>query len=369
MTWPVDRIRILSTRLREKAAGLLFGPGCGRDAADGRRRIFFVVHNKNHMTIFQDVAPLLATVGIAVHFVTIDGHRHQAQAMAAVKAAGMEAIDLAEMGALATPRDLICLGNDWGPKRLVNWLDRLQKRGVPLAGIVEGARFGLPRLYKRVDHLLCWGRSGLEIGARHAVITGSPVIEAASRTARTTPDRPKVLVNYKFSGTQEDSGFEWGSAAIAAAQLIDPDFVVSAHPSSRGVPDHVTINHVAFSQLLANSTLVITKASTVIYEALASGVSVLYFPASGEIPAEFAKPLDAFMVADSHESLVSCAMNYAKNPIFPGIAASAFLQHHISIDPQISANERIAAALCDIMNISSELRSSQITHTSDDLPV
>ncbi len=344
----IGRLKSFATQLNERIQAML-GPGQGRPSGDGRSRIFFVIHNKNHMTIFNGFAHLLEQRGFSVFFVTIGGHRHQSQAIAAVNVAGRTHIDVGEMGRMATPGDAICAGNDWGPKRLISWLDRLKARGVPLIGVVEGARFGLPRLYKRVDELLCWGASGLEIGARAARVTGSPVIEAAAQPPRPTSARPRVLVNYKFSGTAEDEGFVWGAAALAAAREIDPDFIVTTHPSSRGVLDDVKVSHAPFSQLLAQSTLVITKASTVIYEALAGGVAVLYFPAKDEVMAEFGEPLGAFEIAANAQELIGKARQYAAEPAFRAKAAQDFLSQHVSIDPAFSANQRIVEAIADIV--------------------
>jgi hypothetical protein len=346
---PMPRLRAFGVRMREMLGAAVMGPGRGVPAADGRARVFFVVHNKNHMTIFSTFAPLLEAQGRAVHFATLGGHRHEGQALAAISAGGRPAIDIGEVARLATPNDIICLGNDWGPRRLLRILDQLKARGVPLAAVVEGARFGLPRLYKHVDNLLCWGPSGLEIGARGAQISGSPTIEKAARLPRKVHDRPKVLVNYKFSGTAEDEGFVWGAAAIAAARAIDPDFVLTTHPSSRGVPAGIRVSHAPFHSLLQDATIIITKASTVVYEALAAGVAVLYFPAADEVRAEFGEPHGAFETGDTPASLLAAAQRYAANPVFPASAAQAFLDRHVAIDPQRPAAIRIASALIDIM--------------------
>lgn len=345
---PMNRTRAFFVRMKEMVAAA-FGPGRGIPAADGRRRVFFVVHNKNHMSIFSGVVGLLEVRRVSVHFASIGGHRNQAQALAAIAAARRPALDIGEVLRRATPDDLVCLGNDWGPRRLVRILKRLRARGVPTAAVVEGARFTLPRHYRQVDELLCWGPSGHEIGARRARTVGSPVIEKAAGLPRLTHDRPRVLVNYKFSGREDEQGFVWGHAAIAAARAIDPDFVLSTHPSSRGVPGDVTVSHAPFHDLLREATLVITKSSTVIHEALAAGVSVLYFPTPGEVRAEFGDPRGAFETGETADELLAAARRYAANPVFPEEAAQAFLDRHVSIDPAATASARIADALIDIM--------------------
>jgi len=156
---PMTRTRAFFVRMAERVAAAV-GPGHGVPAADGRRRVFFVVHNKNHMSIFSGFAGLLEARGVSVHFATIGGHRNQEQALNAIEAAKRQAMDIGDMARMATPDDLICLGNDWGPRRLVGILERIKARGVPTAAVVEGARFAFPRHYKHVHEVFFWGPSG-----------------------------------------------------------------------------------------------------------------------------------------------------------------------------------------------------------------
>lgn len=358
------RLGALLQRLREAAVGTLRGAGEGIPSATGKPRVFFVVHNRNHMSIFTGFAGLLRQRGLETLFCTIGGHRHEGQAHEAVRAYGEAPFDIAHMMKHATAADIIVVGNDWGPRRLAGMLDRLRQRGVPQVAVVEGARFNQPRHYKRVDELLCWGPSGLEIGARKARIVGSPVIEKAAGLPRATAGSPRVLVNYKFSGTDEDSDFSWGAAAIAAAREIDPAFILSTHPSSRAVPPDVRVSHEPFHQLLSRSTIVITKASTVIYESLAAGVAVLYFPAPGEVQAEFADARGAFEVAQTPESLLQAARRYAAAPDFPGEAAAAFLARHVAVEPGHPANARIAEAILERVQVTG----NEITHEGKSHP-
>lgn len=309
------------------------------------RRIFFVVHNKNHVTIFRDIVKELSARGIECRYLTIGGHRHQPQAVAALEAGGFPRMDLSEVLRSATQGDILCVGNDWGPSRLRRAIKVLKKNGVKILGVVEGARFLLPNQYKRVDKLLCWGPSGHDIGANSVQVVGSPVIERAFRTRHADRPGPKVLVNYKFSGTVKDEGFAWGYAAIAAAREIDPDFTFSTHPSNKSVPQAVRISPEPFTRLLADATVVITRSSTVIYEALASGACVIYAPLADEPRAEFADPAGAFEIAANATELLEKARLHKANPRLDTAAAQAFLDRHVSFDPGRSAIVRIADAL------------------------
>ena len=315
-------------------------------------QLFFVIHNKNHAMIFRGLVPLITRAGVSVVFVTIDGHRLEGQARGALASEVLPIVGLADMARCAATGDVICVGNDWGPNSLLHCIKRLQARGVQIAGMVEGARFLRRGYYCSVDHLLCWGPSGQEIKAPRTTIVGSPVIEAAMRRARGRKvSEVRVLVNYKRSGAKDDEGFAWGSAAIAAARKIDPEFMFSAHPSTRSIAGRVEINDGPFESLLAKASLIITKASTVIFEALASGVAVIYFPELGEERVEFACPDGAFQIANSSDELMRLARDYAAAPIFPAEPARRFLERHVSTEPVVTAEERAAAALLAMLNI------------------
>lgn len=338
------------TVLRERAADAFGGPGRGLAAPQGKRRCFFVVHNKNHLTIYSQFAPDLAAAGLELHYSTIGSHRHVQKAVDALNAANIAFTDINHIRRLATPGDIVIVAMDFGPKRLVRFLKAMRRRGVPVLGVVDGARFLQPKCYKNVDELLCWGPSGLGAGARRATIVGSPMIERAARLKTVKSGPPRALVNYKFSGTLEDSGFVWGGAAIAAAQAIDPDYVLSTHPNSRGVPDSVRVSHAPFDQLLKDATIVITSASTVIYEALAAGVSVLYFPMPDEDPVEFGTPMGAFRTARSASELLDHARAFAAGPAYPEDGANAFLAAHVSFDQARPAKQRIAERILAVLS-------------------
>jgi hypothetical protein len=322
-------------------------------------RLCLIASNRNHVNIFQQSAAVLKQRGLDVVFATIEGHADQPLAASALKSLEWPYIDISQLLQQAVPGDVVCVGNDWGPKRLVKVLDQLKTRGIKLIGVVEGARFAFPRQYTRVDEILCWGPSGGVLLQKPLRIVGSPIIEKAARLKRARADRPRVLINYKFSYGAEDHGFVWGAAAIAAAKLIDSEYVLSTHPASQGVPADVQISHEPFSALLASATLLVTRSSTVIYEALAAGVSVIYFPLTDEKRAEFADPKGAFPTAESAEELLALTKTHAAAPQFDSGRAAAFLDWHVSIDPARAAVERLADALADIVSVAS---GSQFPH-------
>jgi hypothetical protein len=305
-------------------------------------RLFVVAHNRNHVSIYGDAARLLREGGHVVTFVVVEDHPDHAAAANAANALGFDVIETAALERTATARDLVLVGCDWGPKPFIAKINRMRGRGVGFLGAVEGARFAYPKHYERVDDLLVWGQSGLDTlpGRKHVV--GSPAIERARKADRVQPERPHVLVNYKFTKGAMEQGPVWARTCAEAAKQIDPDYVLSAHPSNVADLAGLNVSHAPFGSLLEKTTLIITRSSTVIYEALAGRVSVIYYPIQDERRAEFGDSLGAFKTAESAEDVTRFVREHGANPAFNADAAEAFLTRHISFDPVRSSPQRMA---------------------------
>lgn len=305
-------------------------------------RLFLVTHNRNHVSIFTDMARLLMADGHAVTFVVVEGNPDFEAAQKALGERGLAFITSEQLAPIVTARDVVTVGNDWGPKHFISKIERFRRNGVPIIGIVEGARFAYPRHWERVDDMLVWGQSGVETLPGRKTIVGSPAIERALKPERVPPSRPHVIANYKFMKGAKDEGPIWAADCAAASAPIDPDYVISAHPFNVAELGGLNVSHAPFSKLLDEATLLITRSSTVIYEALAARVSVIYYPLADERRAEFGEPMGAFRTANSAAELAAHVQAHAADPTFDETAARAFLERHVSFDANTSASQRMA---------------------------
>jgi hypothetical protein len=305
-------------------------------------RFFIVAHNRNHVSIFTDMAKLVRDAGVQTTFVVVDGNPDRDAAAGAIEKIGFPFFESAQLMHIVTPRDVVALGNDWGPKHFIRKLETLRRRGVPIVGIVEGARFAYPRHWEHVDDLLVWGQSGVDTlpGRKH--IVGSPAIERAMKPERAPAERPRVLVNYKFMKGAKDQGPIWARECAGAASPVDPDYVICAHPFNAAELGGLSLSHEPFTKLLNNASLLITRSSTVIYEALASRVSVIYYPLADERRAEFGEPMGAFGTATNAAELADLVRAHSDDPTFNAETARAFMERHVSIDPARPAPRRMA---------------------------
>jgi len=288
------------------------------------------------------MARLIQGAGHPVTFVVVEGNPDFEAAQKALGQLSFPFISSEDLARRATARDVVVVGNDWGPKHFIRKLERFRRNGVPTIGIVEGARFAYPRHWERVDDLLVWGQSGIDTlpGRKH--IVGSPAIEKALKPERAQPAHPHVIVNYKFMKGAKEEGPIWAADCAAAAAPIDANYLISAHPFNVAELSGLNVSHAPFSKLLDEATLLITRSSTVIYEALAARVSVVYYPLADERRAEFAEPMGAFRTANNAAELAEHVRAHAAAPAFNETAARAFLEHHVSFDPNMSASQRMA---------------------------
>ena len=239
-------------------------------------------------------------------------------------------------------------GNDWAPPAFRRHLVRRRAAGARMLAMVEGCSFAKPGRYDLADEVLVWGPSGREAFAQPTREVGCPVIERMAERGRRFRmfGRRNAVINYKF--TYRDSGadadFKWLAAAMAAARAMGLEPVVSAHPATTNLPENAALSDVAVEDLLRDAGALITRGSTVLYQALAIDVPTILFAAPGDDLFELAEPLGDFAVARNEDELLAeaRALKFRRRR---RTADGPFLRRHVSRDPAVASVDRIAAAV------------------------
>ena len=318
----------------------------------GKPGVFLVVHNPSHVALFRDVLIRLAELDIAFTVATIDDHFNQAAAVTALQKAGLAWIPLSQIDRRIQAGDVLCVANDWGPRELVKLMSRLRRRGVRLVGVIEGAQFSLHPRYRRVDEILGWGPSAKTVFDVPVHIVGSPKIEAATQLQINREAIPSVLINFRSKRREQEDGAVWVENAVGAAREVFGNCLLSVHPGSVDQPEYEERRPGPILSHFPSATVLITRASTLIYEALAAKLPVIYCPFPDDKRAEFVHPLGAYPVAESREELIA-ALSDVKTGRGPTYDGSKFLEWHVSMEPQTSAAVRIANALGEMCNAKS----------------
>jgi hypothetical protein len=176
---------------------------------------------------------------------------------------------------------VVVFGNDWSPDS-IELIQKARKRGIPSVCIQEGC-LDFQDEYHRMewaDYAFIQGPIMIEYLDRDSYfITGNPRFDYLA--PQPFPAKPIVMINSNFTyGIHEDIRDEWIHTTSNACKLLGLDYFISKHPRDQGeflghpVRDsNATIVH----NHLIDATVLITRFSTLVYEALMMGRPVIYF--------------------------------------------------------------------------------------------
>jgi hypothetical protein len=204
--------------------------------------------------------------------------------------------------------------NDWGePSRAIYHLARV--RGVPSFAKVEGVqdfmdvdtgRIRLP--YLAADHVLVQGSNDVEaLDRKNLHVVGNANMETAWNEGPASVDRNgEVVINSNFTyGVLTEVRDDFLAQAIEAIIALDLEPVISQHPADSRLPGEFVQYRTerSMSAMLPACEAVITRFSTVPFEAIAYGTPFIYFNPHGEKVPTFATPSSAFEHVRSMDAL------------------------------------------------------------------
>jgi hypothetical protein len=253
---------------------------------------------------------------------------------------------------LAGARAMVTM-NDWGDFRPE--IEEGNRRGIPTFGKVEGVQdwddvdVRVKRsAYRTVRHVLCQGTNDARAaGPERSTIVGSTRLERIWLEDRPSSDEGFAVINVNFTyNVLDEVRRGWLDAAVAACRREGIDYAISMHPAERASVEDPNVSDAPMAHLLTRASLLISRFSTVPFEAMARGVPFVYFnPHDEQVPA-FASPEGAFKVARSsrrlrraiRRSLPLAGRQYRAS-------AEGFFRDQVDIEPGRSAAERTADAI------------------------
>lgn len=183
---------------------------------------------------------------------------------------------------------IIILGNDWGPaeKQIIA---EARQAGIVSVCIQEGVLdFRDPNIPRMMgaDYAFLQGPRMLEyLQRKNSIVTGNPKYDVLSE--QPLPEHVKVMINCNFTyGIYEDIRDEWVQNVVQACRNLGLDFFISQHPRDQGVfpADYPVIKSDAFKikAQMGQSSILVSRFSTVIYEMAMMGRESIYFNPHGE---------------------------------------------------------------------------------------
>ncbi|MDR1043815.1 MAG: glycosyltransferase [Candidatus Adiutrix sp.] len=278
------------------------------------------------------------------------------------------------------------VAGDWGFFRLL--VLTLKQRQIPVIGFYEGinddflleppappVKKHLP--YRHPDHLLLPGEYYRSIYSKPKnTVVGLPTVRRLLGEEICFPARPRAVINVNFSyGVLEDARQAYLESAVAACRQVGLDFVVSQHPADQADLSPLAVSNNSIYEEIKSGSLLISRFSTCILEALALGKPAIYHNPHGEkFPKYQENPMGAFQVSVSTASLAG-ALERTLADLKAGVdirnRARAFLQAHANIFAEEPPEHYAAGAVKEIVEANEESFQERILHLSpghDGLP-
>lgn len=208
--------------------------------------------------------------------------------------------------------DAILTFNDWG-EPYSDYLAYVAGKGPVSFAKVEGVQDWEDvdtrksrNAYMAADVVLCQGendvralqtkRSGLEV-------VGSARLEAIWHAPLPATAEPRVVGNVNFTyRVQSEHRDLWVESLREACGRADVPLDLSIHPSESatypGLAASEPIRH-----LMMRDSILVSRFSTVLFEGMARGCSVIYYNPHGEMVPTFQHPEGAFDIAEDPETL------------------------------------------------------------------
>jgi hypothetical protein len=260
----------------------------------------------------------------------------------------------ADLGGLPSFEALVTM-NDWSiPPPLMAWA---HERDIPVVAKVEGVQDWddvdtgrVRRPYRHADVVLGQGRNDADaLGLADEEIVGSTRLEQlwlAPRREFRRRGAPLAVINsnftYRVYTTERDS---WLRAALDACGRAGLEPIISQHLADPHLRSDLPISPRPMRWLLGRADVLISRFSTVPFEAMATGVPFVYFNPHGERATTFnvdsdafARVSDASALPDAIREALSWRGGYRER-------AEAFFAQQIDIRPDRSAAIRTADAV------------------------
>lgn len=175
---------------------------------------------------------------------------------------------------------VVVLANDWYEKGRT-LLERAHSLGIPTVCIQEGCLdFDEHRRMQWCAYPFIQGPIMLRYLDQDIYFaTGNPRFD--SICLNELPENPVVMLNSNFTyGIHEDQRAGWISDTSRACRTLDVEFFISQHPRDSGTFSGLPVKKSgpeAIHHQLQESTVVVTRFSTIVYEAMLSGRQVVYY--------------------------------------------------------------------------------------------
>jgi hypothetical protein len=266
----------------------------------------------------------------------------------------LEVVDAAPAGGWLADVSGVLTFNDWGEYGH-DYVVEAKTLDTPTFAKVEGVQDFADvdvhwdrKAYQWADLILAQGQNDVTaLPDQKTEIVGSTRLERIWLTEPRRYQGDLLVLNLNFTyGVLDDARDLWLSTAVAACERSGTPYVVSLHPAERDrYEGRYPVADAPMRHLLTKASVLVSRFSTVPFEAMARGVPFIYHNPHGEQVPAFRDPDGAFEVSDDVRSLTAAiyesrawVSNYRQR-------AADFFARQIDVDRNVPPEQRAAAVI------------------------
>lgn len=242
---------------------------------------------------------------------------------------------------------------DWADRELI---ENLKSRDIVTIGLVDGIEdfedsdYSYNRFaYQTVEFVLTCGKNDIKhliYKKEKCTVVGLPKMYEMWHSQVVNPIETLVMINVNFTyGTFEDKRDMWLSEVIEACNFLKLNYIIAQHHADKGNLSKFNLSQDDIYTTIKKSSIIISRFSTVISEALTLGKPVVYHNPHNEQVKLYKNPKNAFSISYDTKSLISAILYEFNNNQNIRERAVKFLDDQFNITskekPAIIAAKRI----------------------------
>lgn len=249
--------------------------------------------------------------------------------------------------------------NDWGPVRPL--IQRAGDLNIPTFSKVEGVQDfedvdtgRIRKPYRWTDHVLCQGpNDARSLAGRSTYIVGNSRLERIIRGPERTflPTSKTVVINSNFTyNVMTQNRMDWLESAVKGVYAAGAQPLISQHHADGNIDGDLPIAQFPLRKLFFEVDVLVSRFSTVPFEAMAHGVPFVYHNPHGELVPTFNQETNAYRVTRTNlelskaiEEALSWRGEYRRR-------ASEFLAQQIDVNLTESCEARSAEVIDRVLS-------------------
>jgi hypothetical protein len=260
--------------------------------------------------------------------------------------------------------------NDWGEEGR-EYVEAANDLGVPTFAKVEGVQdfndddvHWERKAYRRARWVLAQGRNDARaLADKDTIVVSNTRLESIWLSPPRPPPPDLAVINVNFTyGVLREARDSWVATAIEACEAARMPYVISLHPAERDTfSGRYPVATAPIRHILTEASALISRFSTVPFEAMARGVPFVYHNPHGERVPTFHNPNGAFEGTASVSQLAEALRETRRWQEGYRDRAREFFLEQVDVDPQRPSAVRSAEAIAARLK-RGRLRRSAVTH-------